>query len=455
MEVKMKSSNKAIEKRKRNLEQKRKEIEETQLVAFRELLPNHIIDSICRGYGYSFRKRLLTPVATIFHMIGAAISRESSFQSAWHNAGHVLKSDILSKARARVPLGVWKSIANWVCTHIATEFSNDETWKGHRLIGVDVTCVSMSDTLSLVARFGRSGSKHGESRFPLSRIVFAFSLNTLTVVSYAMDKYTCGENALFAEAVKDLQEKDIIIGDRRFAGANLYVDYKRTGLEFITRAHQRLQVEKLHIVKKLGNDDYLVQLPIQRSYRNADKTLPESTCQRVVKAKVTIRGRKTFFWLVTSLHDASKYTAGEIRQLYKKRWKVETLIEEIKDWLGANVLRSKTAEGVLKEMQARIMAHNMTHWLILKASKKHKHNHERLSFSATLRLIAAYSLKMSEAPFLRLRDLYEKMLKMISQTIVIYRPDRIEPRLIKRDKKRYPALKTSRTEWRLINAMVA
>ncbi|MEW6621347.1 MAG: hypothetical protein AB1422_18785 [bacterium] len=36
--------------------------------------------------------------------------------------------------------------------------------------------------------------------------------------------------------------------------------------------------------------------------------------------------------------------------MYKKRWKMEGLIEEIKIWLGADVLRSKTKEGIYKEM---------------------------------------------------------------------------------------------------------
>ena len=72
----------SIEQKRKHLEQKRKELEETQLNAFRELLPNDVIERICEQSGYAHRKRLLTPLVTIFHMLGAAISRENSFQSA-------------------------------------------------------------------------------------------------------------------------------------------------------------------------------------------------------------------------------------------------------------------------------------------------------------------------------------------------------------------------------------
>jgi thymidylate synthase ThyX len=132
----------------------------------------------------------------------------------------------------------------------------------------------------------------------------------------------------------------------------------------------------------------------------------------------------------------------------KKRWKVETLIEELKVWLSADVLRSKTPEGIYKELYARIIGLNLIHWLILKSAQKHTREPERMSLSAALRLAIAYSLKMSVAPPWLLPSLYETLLDHIAFSTVPCRPDRIEPRMIKRERKHYPKLKISRAEWR-------
>jgi hypothetical protein len=77
------------------------------------------------------------------------------------------------------------------------------------------------------------------------------------------------------------------------------------------------------------------------------------------------------------LLDDKKYPVDEIKALYMRRWIVEGLIEEIKIWLGGDVLRSKTVEGIHKELYARIIAFNLIRWLILRAAKQHGESVER------------------------------------------------------------------------------
>ncbi|MBI4777578.1 IS4 family transposase, partial [Candidatus Desantisbacteria bacterium] len=325
---------------------------------------------------------------------GAAISRDGSFQSAWQNVGETGQSDSLSKARKRLPLKIWEKLHEWINKQIEEEFKEKSLWRGHRVIGVDGSCVSMEDEKELVEEFGRSSSKENDSRFPTARMVFGFTLNTMTVIGHRVGSYKTGENKLFSSLMLSFSAGDLIIGDRCYAGAKLYVGYIKAGLEFITRAHQRLKVELLKIVEVLGENDIIVELPIQIVYRRKDPSLPEVVSVRAIKTEATIRGKKESFWLITSLLDAKKYPKQEIILLYKKRWKVEGLIEEIKIWLSADILRSKTKGGIYKELYARVIAFNLIHWLILKAAKKHQKDPERISVSATLRLTASYSLKI-------------------------------------------------------------
>lgn len=451
----MKLDKYSIGHRKKKLKEVRRRLESSQLNAVRELLPDSTIRGICEECGYYFRTRLLTPLVTIFHMVAAAISREGSFQSAWHNIGETGRSDSLSKARKRLPLELWEGVAQWVAGQMDDEFKHESLWRGHRVIGIDGTCVSMSDGEELEKVFGKSGSRQGRSRFPIARIVFAVTLNTMVTIGHKVGSYRTSENGLFTEIIGQLSSGDLIIGDRRYAGAKLYAEYMHAGIEFITKAHQRLKVELLKKVNVLGEDDFIVQLPIQDMYRRKDHTLPQSINVRVIKTKTRVRGQRQTFWLVTSLLYAKRYPAEEIKILYKKRWKLEGLIEKIKIWLGADVLRSKTEEGIYKELYARVIACNLIHWLMLKAAKKHRKVMGRISFSATVRLTASYSLKMSIAPFWMLPMLYEALLEQIASSKVPYRPGRIEPRLKKRDQKHYGLLKISRKQWRTVNAMAA
>ena len=448
-------NNKGIEWRRKKLEQFREQLESGQMNAVREILPDRVIEQICEDCQYYFRTRLLTPLVTVFHMISAGISREGSFRSAWQLSGQAEQSGSLAKARKRLPLEVWDHLHSWMMKEVEKEELAKVQWRGHRVIGLDGTCVSMSDTPELFECFGRRKGNYGFARFPLARMVVVFNLQTMILLGHEVGGYTTGEITLLRRHLPKFRRGDVLVMDRHYGGANLYAEYKRAGLEFINRIRQNLRVEKLKIVRTLADGDLIVEMPVNIRHRCQDRTLPKVVPVRIIQTQAKVRGQRETFWIVTSLLDPKQYPAHEIQGWYKKRWKVEGLIEELKVWLGADVLRSKTGEGVLKEIYARIIGLNLMHWLILKAGKKHGKSPERLSVSATLRLTAAQSLKMSTAPAWHLPELFEQLLDRIASSTVPYRLDRTEPRMVKRSHQHYSSLKISRAEWRSLHATAA
>ena len=130
----MKANKNNIDRRRKKLKEERERLESTQLNGLRELLPDKVIKEICEECEYYFRTRLLTPLVTIFHMIGAAISRDGSFQSAWQGIGETGRSDSLSKARSRLPLKIWERLHRWINEQIGEEFKEKNLLRGHRVI---------------------------------------------------------------------------------------------------------------------------------------------------------------------------------------------------------------------------------------------------------------------------------------------------------------------------------
>ncbi len=431
------------------LESIRTRIHGSQMNVLRDILPDEQILSACREAGHEFRRRLLTPVVTVFHMIAAALWPENSFRSAWQSTGAPrVSSGSLADARTRLPLGVVSALFDKV-TDAAQRLSEGYVrWRGHRVVNIDGFCSSMEDNPELHEAFGTSNGRHGAGRYPLARVVVAAFMHTMIAVSYAVGRYRDSEQALTREVLPKLQAGDLIVADRHFAGANLYAEYLGGGQEFITRKHQRLKVGRLKRLVKYGRGDFVTELRVNPSHRRADRTLPEVVRVRMIRVTVGIRGKQTTIWLVTSLLDAQKYPADEVARLYAARWKIETLIRDLKIACGADVLRSKKPDGVRKELAARMMAMNMVRMLMVEAAVTRGEDPQRLSFSNAMRLVTATSLKMSEAPVWRLPILYEEMLAGIAASTVPERPGRNEPRMTAREKQHYPRLGIKRAEWR-------
>jgi hypothetical protein len=336
--------------------------------------------------------------------------------------------------------------------HAQNLSKNYDTWKGHRVVLVDGTCVSMSNTPPLRQAFGVNTGYHGQGRYPLARLVTLCLAGTRTIIDCALGGYRTGESTLAFPILQSLRKGDLLLADRHFAAAHFYVRYQSLGLEFLTRAHQRLKISRIKRCCCYSRHDFIGQLNVNKLYRRQDPSLPAHLTVRFVKARLRLRGRQEDVWFATSLLDAALYPARDIVTLYAQRWRIETLFGEVKVTLSADVLRSQRPDGIRKEILARLVALNVVRSIILEASALSGVEPLRISFVHAVRAILSFSPALARAPVFALPNIYHAMLTEIASHVIPLRPGRQEPRTICRDRKHYPALKTTRAQWRRQNA---
>lgn len=431
------------------------------LSSIRKILPDKAILQACHDAGYSFRRRLITPVVTVLHMLLCAIWPEESFNASWQVLWSVFRSrypqvsqadpsrGTVANARNRLPLLVWDNLFVWISQQAQRLSSLWAYWQGHRVVLLDGTCVSMPETPRLMNEFGTQRGYRGVARYPLARLVCVSLANTMTVISYALGGYHEDETVLSQDILKDLQKSDLLIADRHFAGAHFYVKYRRLGLEFLTRVHQRLKLSRIKRIISYGPNDFVGRMKVGDSYRRKDATLPRWIMVRFICAKMLVRGHLQTVWLVTSLLDAERYPAEQIIELYARRWRIETLFRELKISLSADVLRSMSPDGIRKEIVARLTAINVVRTVMLEAAAKNDiEDPLRISFVFALRAIVNFAPALAIEPLWKLHLIYEAMLQEIAAHLTNWRPGRNEPRAVRRDQRHYPRLMITREQWR-------
>jgi len=443
-----------------SLEAIRRELREGSLNSIRQILPDRAILQACRKAGYQFRNRTLTPIVTVLHMILAALWPEESFAASWSAlwnrlvtrlpdaAGQSPSSGSVAKARLRLPLTVWNRLVRWLATQAQMVARSCDLWHGHRVVLGDGTCASMPDEPALRRAFGVPHVRTGPGAFPVARLVALALMGSRIILDYAVGAYRTSEVVLLRRLLPRLRRGDLLLLDRLFSGAPGYARFLARGLEFLTRVHQRLRVDRLVTVKRLGRRDRLVALPIETKYRKGEPSLPKTALVRLVGATLLIRGKRTRTWLVTSLLDPVRYPAEEIVTLYARRWRIETHFQDLKVALGVDILRSLTPDGIRKELAARVCAANCVRMLIAEAADRAQIDPGQISFTESYRAILAFAPAMASAPLARLPVLHTALLVEIASHRIPSRPGRNEPRRVRRDHRRYPLLRISRPAWR-------
>ena len=435
-------------------------IESVTFNSVRRILPDKAIKDACDASGYQYRERIITPIVTVLHMILAAIWPEESFAASWQvlwtsfssvysdYAGESPSLGSVAKARYRLTLEMWKKLFEWLSIQTQNLSESLDKWKGHRVVLLDGSCVSMPGNYELIREFGRPSGYHGKCRYPLARLVTLCLANTMTVLDYALGRYDDDENFLARPLLEKLRKGDLLLADRHFAAAHFYWFYQSIGLEFLTKAHQKLKISRIKRIESYGQNDFLGWLNINKKYRQNNPDLPERIKVRFIRFVCSDRGQRKSIWFATSLIDNKLYPAREIALLYGRRWRIETLFRDVKINLSAGVLRSMSTPAIRKEVASRLIAVNIVRMIMLEAAIEKGVDPIRLSFVYAIRSILSFSPALACEPIYKLPQIYKAMLEEIGTFLIPERPGRNEPRAVTRESKHYPRLKGTREQWR-------
>jgi len=158
--------------------------------------------------------------------------------------------------------------------------------------------------------------------------------------------------------------------------------------------------------------------------------LPGTLTLRRIRYRVTQPGmRTTQVTLLTTLTDPRKYPAHELAELYHARWRIETNLRHLKTTMGMDVLRCKTAAGVMRELWTYVLVYNLVRSVMLDEARQRGVEPDRISFIDTLDALRHGTTDATLA-------------------LNPHRPGRSQPRVIKRRKDRYTYMTRPREQLR-------
>jgi len=141
--------------------------------------------------------------------------------------------------------------------------------------------------------------------------------------------------------------------------------------------------------------------------------------------------------------DAKEYRAQELGELFRQRWHAELDLRSLKSEMEMEVLRTKSPEMVRKEVAMHLLAYNLTRGIMAEAGRSGGVKPRRLSFTGAVHTVRSFEEVHLYDPVQIWADL-PRLLELVSKKRVGDRPDRYEPRAVKRRPKPHPLLRMPR-----------
>jgi Insertion element 4 transposase N-terminal/Transposase DDE domain len=316
----------------------------------------------------TIRRRRLPAEQVVWLVIGMGLMRNlpivdvvRQLDLALPGAGASRSVAPSSVASARARLGA--APLEWLCLRTGSQWAHEsadrDRWRGLALYGVDGSTLRVADSDINRAHFGgqKAGGTRGESGYPMVRIVALMALRSHLLASVNFGPYGVDERTYAQSVWTEVPDDSLTLVDRAYLQANVLVPLmlRGTNRHWMTRAKVN---SKWRVLKRLSASDDLVEIEVNRSARAQDPSLPQSYTARAIRYQR--RGFQPQI-LLTSLTDARRYPAAELRILYHERWELELAYDEVKTEMleREESIRSKSPDAVAQELFGILLAYNL------------------------------------------------------------------------------------------------
>ena len=445
----------------RRVQQCRQQLLENQDLCMRELLPKEQIEAAIERHHVCFRKRLYTPLVTIWAFLyqvlmpdqscRAAVARLLAFLCVNGNGSASAKTDPYCKARQRLPEQLPADLARTRGGDLHRQVSATGLLNGRPIKIADGTTVSMPDTPANQNAYPQEPGQKKGLGFPIMRLVGLISLSCGAVLDVAMSRYSgkrTGETALLQRLLDRLEVGDILLADAMFSNYWTIAMLLVRGLDIVSRHDGKRKLD-FRKGRQLGRYDHVVdwikpQKPWWMSHQ-LYASLPDNLSIRQLKVEICQKGfRCRHLHIVTTLLDSRLYCKEELAMAFRCRWHAELDLRSIKQVMQMDVLRCKSPAMVRKEIWMHLLAYNLIRVLIVRAALEAGVCPRDISFKGTLQTMLAFAAAGWSCPDRR-NELYNAVLRAVATHRVNDRPDRIEPRAVKRRPKKARLLNEPRT----------
>lgn len=434
-----------------------------QGLPFLDLISRSSVEAACRFCGHQWRDRIYRPWITLSLFLSQMISDDHSCDEAVQRLQKYRHDQGLPSvfpdtgsycdARQRLPEELIWNLARRTGRDVHDRSKKSWLFQGRPVKIVDGSTVVMPDTRENQGAYPQPSTQAPGVGFPMARILVIFSLAVGTVLDAAIGPYRgkqTSELALLRQVIGHFQSGDIVLADRFYCSFWLIAALQARGVDVVVRLHQARTAD-FRRGRRLGHEDHIVTWPrrleIPKWMGRAEyDTMPRELEIRELRIRVRDRTKRVREMVIaTTLLDCELYSGNELRGLYRERWHAELDLRSLKTVMQMEMLRTKTPEMVRKEIGVYFLAYNLIRGTMAEAARVEQIEPRKLSFKGALHTLRAFEESHLYESTRIATDL-PRLMELIGQKRVGDRPDRYEPRAVKRRPKPHPLLRMPRQE---------
>jgi len=262
-----------------------------------------------------------------------------------------------SDRRARLPWEIFADLMRRALRPLATRRHREAFWRGWRLIALDGTQYSVTNTPQITATTTKAKSRRGRAAFAKITASVLLELGLHNPLAAGIGRQGESEWELARRLLAQLPKRVVLLGDRLY-GVPAFIVHalaacQRVGSHVLFRIPRHLTAQG---IKRLPDGSRRIRVAVREKGRPSH--IQQWLELREIRVHVGRRGaRSQELRLWTSLLNPRTAPALELAHLYAQRWEHELYFRDAKRVLRqTDVLQSHTLVTAAQEIAAIVLA---------------------------------------------------------------------------------------------------
>jgi hypothetical protein len=240
-----------------------------------------------------------------------------------------LKKSITKSAFVQNRIKVSPKVFKFLMDSMNQEFysDNDErvkTWDGKRILVVDGSFYTLPQTEELIKKYKITRNQH-ENGVVLARASFLYDVENKMFLDGLLVPMEIGEREAAFYHLDYCKQRDLVIYDRGYPSFELLFEHNRRSIDCLFRCTSDFNSEVKKFVESDRQEDIVEFRPAaNHSFKGKNYYKNSRVTVRLIKIQLQTGEPEI---LITSLLDKNKYPFGIFKEIYRKRWGIETGID--------------------------------------------------------------------------------------------------------------------------------
>ena len=319
---------------------------------------------------------------------------------AFEKGGRKLSQETGAYTKARQELSL--PVVQQCCDHVFQELIEPAQLAPDRrpAFFFDGTTVRMPHTPELVASYPPTSNQHGDSHWPLLRLLVAHDLDTGLALrpewGPVNGKQAVSEQRLLERMIDRLPSQAIVGGDANFGVFSVAYATDRSGRPMVLRLTAARARHLAGGPLQDGTDRRIQWRPTREDRRKH----PHFSADACVSGRLIVRqvqpsdGSKPFLLaLFTTLEEPTE----QVIELYGKRWNIEVDLRSLKGTLRLEELTCTSTEMVAKEIDVAMLAYNLVRAVMCRTARQAGLEPRAFSFTRVNHLLQSFLPRIAAA----------------------------------------------------------